>query len=225
MNLDNWLKLIDAVTKLLTVLVWPAIILFVLLRFSSAIRDFLANLGEFTLKGAGIDVSAKRNQATAALAAAAVARAEATPESAAADARQAVEVVSEKATPTVMRRAAGAKILWVDDNPGNNTHERQSLEALGVRFVLARSTEEGIAALQQEKFDLIISDMNRPPDSKAGYTLLESLRKAGDQTPYIIYASSRSAANQLEARSRGAIGCTNSPNELFGMVLSVLGRL
>lgn len=175
------------------------------------------------MKGAGIDVSAKRNEATAALTAAAVARSEGAPQDAAADARKAVEVVTEKATPAVIRRAAGARVLWVDDNPGNNIHERQSLEAFGIQFVLAQSTQAALDLLKQGRFDLVISDMNRPPDAEAGYTLLDSLRQAGDSTPYIIYAGSRSLSSQLEAQRRGAAGCTNSPNELFGLVLSVLG--
>lgn len=226
MNLENWLKLIDALTRLLTVIVWPVVVLFLLLRFSSAIQDFIANLSEFTLKGAGIDISASRQKAAAALTAAAVARSDGpvAPESAAADARQAVEIVSQNATPTAIRRATGARVLWVDDNPGNNNHERASLEALGVQFILATSTDAALDLLKQQKFDLIISDMSRPPDANAGYTLLESLRKSGDSTPYIIYAGSRSLDHKIEARNRGAIGCTNRPNELFEMVLSVLGR-
>jgi CheY-like chemotaxis protein len=67
-------------------------------------------------------------------------------------------------------------------------HERQALEALGVRFVLAKSTDEAVEKLNRGSFDAIISDMGRPPDPRAGYTLLDKLRGAGDRTPFIIYA-------------------------------------
>jgi CheY-like chemotaxis protein len=228
LNFDLYIKTLDAITRLLGVIVWPCVLLFVLVRFSSAIREFITNIGEFSLKGGGIDLSAKRKQAeaTAALTAAAVSRPEdgTTPEIAAQDAREAARIVAKVATPRVIRLAERSAVLWVDDRPNNNIHERQSLEALGIRFVIATSTDEALEKLKSRTFDAIISDMGRPPDSQAGYTLLDKLRKDGDLTPYIIYAGSRSPEHQLEAQRRGAVGCTNRPSELFGMVLSVLAQ-
>jgi CheY-like chemotaxis protein len=228
MKIDDAIKVLDAITRLLGVAIWPALLLFVLIRFGSALREFIANLAEVSFKGAGFEASAKRKQADAAasLVAAAVARPEdgADPEATARNAREAAEVVAEVATPRVIRRAGRSTVLWVDDRPDNNVHERQALEALGVTFILAASTEQALVKLKQQSFDAIISDMDRPPDSRAGYTLLGEVRTAGIQTPYIIYAGSRSPEHQAEAKRRSAIGCTNRPNELFEMVLSVLGR-
>jgi CheY-like chemotaxis protein len=132
--------------------------------------------------------------------------------------------VAEAATPRVIRRTAGAKVLWVDDRPKNNVYERQALEALGVGFVLALSTDEALEKLARQKFDAIISDMGRPPDPQAGYTLLDHLRASGDRTPFIIYAGSRAPEHQAESRRRGAVGCTNQPSELLEMVLAAIGR-
>jgi CheY-like chemotaxis protein len=115
-------------------------------------------------------------------------------------------------------------VLWVDDNPDNNIYERQSLEALGVRFVLSTSTDDALNKVKNQRFDAIISDMGRPPDRTAGYTLLDALRSSGDRTPFIIYAGSRSPEHQAESRRRGAAGCTNRATELFEMVLSALQR-
>jgi PleD family two-component response regulator len=105
--------------------------------------------------------------------AASVARPDAatTPESAARDAKEAADVVAESVNPRVIRRASEATVLWVDDRPSNNIFERQSLEALGVSFVLAISTDEALSKVAKQKFDVIISDMGRPPDPRAGYTL------------------------------------------------------
>jgi CheY-like chemotaxis protein len=227
MTIDNGIKLIDAITKFLGVLVWPAVLVFVLIRFGSSLRDFIASMGEFSLKGAGFEASAKRKQeAAAALAAAAVAHPEAgaAPEAVARDARAAVQVVADIVTPRVIRQAGRATVLWVDDRPSNNIHERASLEALGVVFVLATSTDEALQKLKGQSFDAIISDMGRPPDPQAGYTLLDKLRANGDQTPFIIYAGSRAPEHRAEARRRGAVGCTNRADELFEMVLSALGQ-
>ena len=113
-------------------------------------------------------------------------------------------------------------VLWVDDRPDNNIIERQSMAAYNIDFVLAQSTGEALAKLRQRQFDAIISDMGRPLDSKAGYTLLEAVRGSGDQTPYFIYAGSRSPAHVREALSRGAQGTTNMGDELLQMLLHVL---
>lgn len=228
MSVDEIVKLLDAVTKLLNVLVWPGIFLFILIRFRPDLREFFINLSEVSLKAAGIDLSMKRKQAeaAAALAAAAVSRSDegVIPETSAKEARAAANIVTEAVTPRIIKRAGKSTVLWVDDRPKNNINERQALEALGVSFVLATSTEEALEKLEQQHFDAIISDMKRPSDPLAGYTLLDKLRSEGDQTPFIIYAGSKVPEHVAEARRRGAVGCTSRPNELFKMVLSALGR-
>jgi CheY-like chemotaxis protein len=90
--------------------------------------------------------------------------------------------------------------------------------------VLALSTEDALEKLARQNFDVIISDMGRPPDPQAGYTLLDQLRAAGNRTPFIIYAGSRAPEHQAESRRRGAVGCTNRPDELLEMVLAAIGR-
>ena len=228
MIIEDFVKLIDALTKLLGVLVWPLLVLFVLVRFAPALKEFFANLGELTFKGGGFEATAKRQQAeaAAALVAASFSRPDAkrTPESAAGEAKEAAAVVAETVNPRVLRRASQATVLWVDDHPDNNIHERQSLEALGVSFQLATSTEEALDKVAKRHFDVIISDMNRPPDSRAGYTLLENLRTSGDQTPFIIYAGASAPGYKVEARRRGALGSTNRASELFEYVLAALQR-
>jgi CheY-like chemotaxis protein len=227
MTIDSVIKLLDVTAKLLGVLVWPAVLVFVLIHFGSALREFIASMGEFSLKGVGFAASAKRKaEATAALTAAAISHPEAgaAPEAIARDARSAAQVVAEIVTPRMIRRAGAAIVLWVDDQFGNNVHERQALEALGVILILATSTGEALETLKRHSVDAIISDMDRPPDSQAGYTLLDKLRACGNQTPFIIYAGSRAPEHRAEARRRGAAGCTNRPDELFEMVLSVLGQ-
>jgi hypothetical protein len=115
-------------------------------------------------------------------------------------------------------------ILWVDDRPYNNIIERRSMAAYNIDFVLAQSTGQALAELRKQRFDGIISDMGRPPDSRAGYTLLEAVRGSGDQTPYFIYAGSSDPAHVREARSRGAQGTTNMGEELLQMLLQTLSE-
>lgn len=121
------------------------------------------------------------------------------------------------------------RILWVDDRPENNALEREIFEALGIRCVLSSSTEGALHLIRhyvaaRERFPIhaIISDMGRPPDPRAGYTLLAKVRAMQLSIPYFIYAGSRAPEHIAEARDRGAQGTTNRAVELLDMVLSAL---
>src|SRR3546814_20403574 len=71
-------------------------------------------------------------------------------------------------------------VLWVDDVPDNNVYERREFETVGLRFTLARSTEEAFERLSNLRFAAIISDMGRREGPRAGYVLLDRLRAQGD---------------------------------------------
>ncbi|PWB90394.1 response regulator [Methylocystis sp. MitZ-2018] len=227
MGIDDTVAIMEALSKLLSVVIWPAIIIYALIKYGATLREFFATLNEFTLKGAGFEASFEtkraKDQASKALVAAAVTRQEAdlAPAAVAKNvlaANNAVEAVTAK----TIRRVSGAQILWVDDRPENNMNERRALEALGIHFVISKSTDDALSKIREEKFDVIISDMGRPPDFKAGYTLLAKLKDLRVTVPYIIYAGSRDAEHVAESRKRGALGCTNRPDELFEYVLSAL---
>jgi CheY-like chemotaxis protein len=212
---------------LVQVLIWPAIVVFVLLYFGKALKQFASSLGEFSFKAAGVEATAKRQQieAAALLGAAVASRPAAAPGSEqppGEDARDIAGVIAERVTPRTVRRLIGARVLWVDDRPDNNVYERQALEALGIRFTLSTSTEDALEKTTVGTYDAIISDMGRPPDPRAGYTLLDSLRKRGDATPFVIYAGSNAPEHKAEARSHGALGSTNRAQELFELVLTAL---
>src|SRR5207245_6927541 len=105
--------------------------------------------------------------------------------------KEIARTVDQLVTPRTSRQLEGASVLWVDDRPMNNTYERQALEALGIQFTISRSTEDALERLQTKSYNLIISDMARPPDPQAGYTLLEQVKARKITTPFIIYAGSK----------------------------------
>jgi CheY-like chemotaxis protein len=109
-------------------------------------------------------------------------------------------------------------VLWVDDNPDNNTRERQAFEEAGVVFTLAQSTQEALPYLASRKFAAIISDMGR----REGYVLLDTLRQRGDQTPLFFYAASNDLTHKRETAEHGGQGCTNNARELFDMVMDAI---
>jgi CheY-like chemotaxis protein len=225
MTADQVIRLITAIGSILGVLVWPALILFLAVRFRESLSDFFGHLGEFTFKAPGLEATARRQQVEAAAAlGAAVANQADVQAGGDPDLSNVADALAE-AVPDAraQSRLQGRLVLWVDDRPDNNRYERQALEALGVRFALSTSTDDALDQIHRRPFDLIISDMGRPPDSRAGYTLLDKLRSDGNRTPFIIYAGSRAPDLVQEARRRGALGSTNSPQELIRIVTQALG--
>ena len=226
MSIESISKLIDSISKLASSIAWPSITGFLLIKFWPDIRRIFDEREDISFKALGFEATLK-NKVSASATALAAARSTSpdytvSPDSAAKEKLEASVVVSGSITPRFLSRAKKSVVLWVDDRPDNNTFERQSLEVLGVRFILASSTEEALALVSSQRVDAIISDMGRPPDARAGYTLLDELRRRSVKIPFIIYAGSSSPTHVAESRQHGAIGCTNNPYELFEYVVEVL---
>lgn len=229
MSADQFTKLMEVITALAQTLGWPLIVLFLAIYFGAPLKKFLSDVGEFSLKAgtSGLEATAKRQQieAAALLGAASASRPSdvSTPKPPDENkAREIANVVSQAVQAKAMRRLAEASLLWVDDNPSNNLYERKALEALGLRFTISTSTNDALEKLRTYKYDVIISDMGRPPDKQAGYTLLAEKQKMGEKTPFIIYAGSDAPEHKAEARQKGAAGSTNDPQELFQLVLGAI---
>ena len=119
-------------------------------------------------------------------------------------------------------RSNQPQILWVDDRPNNNIHERAAFESMGFEFTLALSTDEALSILSDRDFDAIISDMGRKEGPREGYKLLDALRTSNNVTPFFIYAGSNAPEHKAEAAHRGAQGSTNNARELFDLVTALL---
>ncbi len=223
MTFDQFTTLLNSIAGLVGAVAWPLVAVFALLLFAKPISDFVASINEFSLNGGGIGLSAKRKTEAAAALGAAIAKQPdlQEPEAIAQQLRKASQIV-DAVSPQTAKEANKATVLWVDDVPSNNTNERRALEALGVTFVLATSTEEALRKINKESFKAIISDLGRPEGRTAGFTLLEKLRVSENQTPFIIYAGSAAVAFRDEAMNKGAFGCTNRPDQLFDLVLSAI---
>jgi len=116
-------------------------------------------------------------------------------------------------------RLAGKRILWVDDDPASLNLEIQGFEALGANVISVRDTDAALKALRQGAYDLVISDMGRPPDMRAGYTLLDAMRHQQITTPFLIYSGSKKPEHVEEAKRHGAAIATNDPEELLAAAL------
>lgn len=225
MPLEDISKIIHSVADLLGAIAWPLVLLWVASYFGESIKNFIKDIGGFTFKGAGMEASISKLQLHAAAglaanAAAPDAQGHLPPGEAA---QEAVETVTEMLTTQTVKRASKTKILWVDDRPQNIRQLQQSLQALGMTIRLAESTEDAMERLTRERFDLVISDMGRPNDPRAGYTLLKEMRNAGLDYPLIFYSAGGSLPENVRlALDKGASGSTNQGTELFRLVFKVL---
>ena len=116
-------------------------------------------------------------------------------------------------------------ILWVDDYPSNNAFIIERLQLEGVRIRKELSTDAGIAALNSDDFDLIISDLGRVEHGKdnpyAGLEFARALRAAGHAHPLLIFAGKRGLENRQRLEAAGVDHVTASPVEVFSFVEGV----
>jgi len=203
-------EIVDLVLDIAKVVIWPIVVLVITFSFRRTIRDRISQSEEFALTApGGVGITAKgRIEAVDALI-------KASRPTGRIDRQEAFEQVSE-IVKTVDDLGRPPRVLWVDDRPSNNTYERQAMDRLGIVFDLSTSTEDALEKIKTRgPYDIIISDMGRPPDPRAGYTLLDRLRRDGNKTPFVISAGSRSKEHFAEAVRHGAVGCTNRPSELI----------
>lgn len=115
----------------------------------------------------------------------------------------------------------GKRILWVDDNPDGNTYEANLFRRLGAQVQFCVSTEDGVQALRENVYDLVVSDVYRRENGarnrSAGYDLLEKLKSDWPGMPLIFYTSNASRISPT--RGKGAFGATDTADELSRLVI------
>lgn len=136
-----------------------------------------------------------------------------------------VRATIEKAfDPGTADKLIGKCVLWVDDNPDNNTLVVRALRRLQLDVQLETTTELGLEAMRRRNFDLVISDMGRGTNMVAGYDLLKAIRDSGSRVPFLIFAGSDSPEFRREAAERGAQLSTNNMLELMDHIIKYLSK-
>ena len=94
-------------------------------------------------------------------------------------------------------RPKPAGVLWVDDHPERNALQVDQLERRGVVVDTARSTKEALQKLTGQRYQLIVSDMERAEGGKpvpnAGLELIRTVRTFDRDTPVVIYTAGPAA--------------------------------
>jgi CheY-like chemotaxis protein len=122
------------------------------------------------------------------------------------------------ANATVFR---GARVLWIDDNPNWIAAEKQALQALGIHVDVAHMNRDAVQLLGQQPHDLLISDMSREGDPRAGLKFLSELRSMQHPEPVIFYVGHVDPERGTPAH---AFGITDRPDELLDYVMDILVR-
>ncbi len=218
---------IAAIIQSIASLVWPLIVILVLFTFRSSIKDLIetAKSRKFTVKVGGSELtmeelSKQQHSLIDDL------------QNKLGELQKQVDAVTkilpnmpaQESTKSAEKQSEVARlILWVDDNPRNNSFLAQSIQDKGVEVVTALSTKEAIEKFKSAKFDRVITDMGRNEDGRfnsiAGLELTENIRKFNPNIPIFIFTNWRTAQEQKIASEQvGVTDITSSPSTLLNLL-------
>lgn len=110
-------------------------------------------------------------------------------------------------------------VLWVDDHPGNINMLVASLKKMGFKVDTAVSTKDGIEKFKANNHDIVISDLGRQGERKAGINLAKEVRILKPDTPFFIFCGTDSARDfRDEALNAGINQITSSGRELLNLL-------
>jgi CheY-like chemotaxis protein len=115
----------------------------------------------------------------------------------------------------------GARVLWVDDHPENNTYERQAMLALGAFVDIAKSSTEARSMMSQSRYDLLISDIDRDGVPDEGLRFLSQMHERNSCPRTIFYIGHVEQERCVPAH---AFGISDRPDELLHLVIDALER-
>ncbi len=126
----------------------------------------------------------------------------------------------DKAAEEALRRIGGAKILLVEDNEINQEVASELLEQAGMSVAIANNGREGVEAVAQADFDLVLMDIQMPEmDGLEATGEIRSSGKSGvSELPIIAmtaHAMSGDSEKSLEAGMNGHLTKPIDPDELL----------
>jgi two-component system copper resistance phosphate regulon response regulator CusR len=117
-------------------------------------------------------------------------------------------------------------ILLVDDEPKTVAYLSQGLGENGFDVESARSGEQGLRAIQSQRYELVVLDVMLP--ERDGWSLLRELRAAGNDTPVLFLTARDSLQDRVKGLELGADDYLVKPfafSELLARIRSILRRV
>lgn len=118
------------------------------------------------------------------------------------------------------------RVLIVEDEPNVRLVFRTALESEGCRVSTASDGEAALARLGEERFDLVLLDLQLP--GMGGMEVLGRLRGERNHVPVVIISAHDQSPNVVEAMKLGAIDFLSkplTPDSLRRVVADVLARV
>ncbi|WP_457031565.1 P-loop NTPase fold protein [Kitasatospora sp. P5_F3] len=117
---------------------------------------------------------------------------------------------------------SGARVLWVDDVPSNNAELAGQLRRSGAEVRQVESTPEALAGLGWQPH-VVITDMRRGSEKRAGIDGIRAVRARGFTGPVILYSETRNVMLLAEAEQVGATS-VRSPTAMVDLIEEALAR-
>ncbi len=134
-----------------------------------------------------------------------------------------------KREPQIDELLRGMKILAVDDEPDTREIVQMLLAARGADVVSCESVDTALAALDAQRFDVIVSDVSMP--EKDGYALIRALRarpaESGGRTPAVALTAFARADERTRVFRSGFQSHVAKPvdiEELVAVIASLVHR-
>jgi len=131
------------------------------------------------------------------------------------------QAIGSKISPLVAIKPRN--ILWVDENPKNNSFFAEQLIDSGVFVDYAISTGEGMEKLFRNGYDAVISNMVRSENGElvadAGIKLYERMKCNAIDVPFIIFCGRKNVEKWRETVSRiGIRGIASSITDVYKLL-------
>ncbi|MBA5867679.1 MAG: response regulator [Nitrospira sp. CR1.3] len=119
----------------------------------------------------------------------------------------------------------GLSVLLVDDEPLMRLSMVDAMEAVGYEVRTAASGTEGIEALRQKAFDLVITDLRLP--GADGLAVLKATKTAAPETEVVVITAHGSVESAVGAMKLGAFDYITKPFHMDELLLIVerVGRV
>jgi signal transduction histidine kinase/DNA-binding response OmpR family regulator len=117
------------------------------------------------------------------------------------------------------------KILVVDDGDTNRKLVRLILQRAGAQVTLVENGLQAVQAVERERFDIVLMDMQMPVMD--GYTATETIRSRGSQIPIIALTAHAMKGDDEKCRAAGCTGYMTKPidaDRLLSTISPILAK-
>lgn len=214
----------SSIVQALKIIVPALVAVFALVFFQAEIRRFFTPDEGSTIEVSAGGVSAKRATQSIALVTKEIVIAGMAKGASAEEIADSVERVAAALGRRSEATDPAGRVLWVDDNPTNNTELIDALRAAGLSVETAASNTEALNALASQPYAVLITDLGRDTEVEDGFALVGSARRRGFRAPVMVYTSSEAAAATQNDTRLASTRITSDPAILYEFVLATAGR-